>query len=68
MSAVAFGAEGAEEDPVPSTTPDVAFRWSATDRQWIYNIATRGWGSGLTYYFRIALKDGTTIDFALKLK
>ena len=24
-----------------STTPDTAFRWSASDQQWIFNISTK---------------------------
>ena len=55
-------------EAVDSTTPDTAFRWSATDQQWIFNISTKSLGANKTYLFRIALSDGTFIDFAFGLK
>jgi len=51
-----------------STTPDTTFRWSATDQQWIFNISTKTLAANKTYLFRIALFDGTFIDFAFGLK
>jgi hypothetical protein len=50
-------------EPVVSTTPDTAFRWSSADQQWIFNINTNNLTSGKTYVYRITLKDGTFIDF-----
>ncbi len=51
-----------------STTPDTAFRWSPTDQQWIFNVSTKTLAANKTYRFRIALSDGTFIDFAFGLK
>jgi hypothetical protein len=51
-----------------STTPDTAFRWSATDRLWIFNISTKTLTANKTYLFRISLADGTFIDFGFGLK
>jgi hypothetical protein len=55
---------------VESTTPDTAFRWSATDQQWIYNINTKNspFVKNQTYVFRITLNDGSLIDFQFGLK
>jgi hypothetical protein len=55
------------EDPV-STTPDTAFRWSATDQQWIFNINTKNLSSSKTYYYDITLNDGSHILFNFGLK
>jgi hypothetical protein len=51
-----------------STTPNTAFRWSEIDRQWIFNLSTKGLNSGKTYTYRIYLADGTNIDFKFGLK
>ena len=51
-----------------STTPDTAFRWSPIDQQWIFNISTKTLTGNKNYLFRIALSDGTFIDFAFGLK
>jgi hypothetical protein len=51
---------------VDSTTPDSAFRW--TGDQWIYNISTKNYNAGSTYFFRIFLNDGTNIDFDFGLR
>src|SRR5439155_27140694 len=51
---------------VDSTTPDSAFRW--TGDQWIFNISTKNYNAGSTYFFRIFLNDGTNIDFDFGLK
>jgi hypothetical protein len=56
------------DEPVDSTTPDTAFRWSATDQQWIFNINTKNLSANTTYVYRITLNDGSTIDFRLGLK
>jgi hypothetical protein len=53
---------------VDSTTPDTAFRWSPTDQLWIFNISTRSLAANKGYLFRVALSDGTFIDFAFGLK
>ncbi len=55
------------EDPV-STTPDTAFRWSATDQQWIFNLSTKNLNANKTYTYRITLNDGTEIEFSFGLK
>jgi hypothetical protein len=56
------------DDAVISTTPDTAFRWDPLAQQWIYNISTKGMMKNRTYYYRIALNDGTSIDFNFGLK
>ncbi|HVL68481.1 MAG TPA: PxKF domain-containing protein, partial [Vicinamibacterales bacterium] len=50
-------------DTVASTTPDAAFRWSATDQLWIFNINTKGMQADRTYVFLITLDDGSVIPF-----
>lgn len=55
-------------EPVDSTTPDSAFRWDATNQQWLFNMSTKGLTSGTTYTYEITLNDGTTIDFSFTLK
>jgi hypothetical protein len=55
-------------EDVLSTTPDTAFRWSATDQQWIFNINTKSLSANRTYTYRIVLADGTNIDFQFGLK
>jgi hypothetical protein len=61
------GAPTTNEDVV-STTPDLVFRWSASDQQWIFNLNTKNLTAGKTYYYHIYLADGTTIDFRFALK
>jgi hypothetical protein len=56
------------DETVVSTTPDTAFRWSATDQQWIFNMATKGLKAGTTYVYQVTLNDGSTIDFRFGLK
>jgi hypothetical protein len=55
-------------EEVDSTTPHDAFRWSSTDQQWIFNISTKNLFASKTYYYRITLNDGTSIDFRYGLK
>jgi len=55
------------EDPV-STTPDAEFRWSATDKQWIFNLNTKNLTNGKTYVYKITLNDGSSIDFQFGTK
>ena len=56
------------DEIVDSTTPDTAFRWDPTARQWIFNINTKGQQAGSTYVYRIDLNDGTSILFQFGLK
>jgi len=53
---------------VDSTTPDSAFRFDPSGGQWIFNISTKNYSAGSTYFFRILLNDGTNIDFDFGLK
>ena len=71
----AFGLIGtaASTDPfidetIASTTPDTQFRWDATAQQWIFNISTKGYQNGRTYYYRIDLNDGSSIYFQFRTK
>jgi hypothetical protein len=50
-----------------SEIPDVAFRWDASSRQWIYNMATSNLTSGNSYTFRINLAAGG-IQFGIGVK
>jgi hypothetical protein len=56
------------DEDVVSTTPDAAFRWSATDQQWIFNMNTKSLNSNKTYFYEITLNDGTKINFKFGLK
>ena len=56
------------DEVVDSTTPDTAFRWSSGDQQWIFNISTKSLTANITYYYRITLNDGSTIEFQYGLK
>lgn len=56
------------DEAVISTTPDTDFRWSSTDQQWIFNMATKSMSPTTTYYYRITLDDGTYIDFYFGLR
>lgn len=55
-------------EDVISTTTDTAFRWSAIDQQWMYNISTKNLTANMTYVYRITLNDGSNIDFKFGLK
>jgi hypothetical protein len=55
-------------EPVDSTTPDTAFRWSSTDQQWIFNISTKSLTKNKTYVYLITLNDGSTIQFQFGLR
>jgi hypothetical protein len=55
-------------EPVFSTTPDTEFRWSSTDEQWIYNMATKNLATNTTFHYRIFLNDGTSIDFQFGIR
>jgi hypothetical protein len=65
---VTGAASGTVNEPVDSTTPDTAFRWSSTDQQWIYNVSTKSLAKSKTYYYEVLLNDGSTINFAFTLK
>ena len=56
------------EENVYSTTPDTMFRWDPSAQQWIFNINNKSYPSNQTYFFRISLNDGTTINFNYGLK
>ena len=51
-----------------STTPDTAFRWDPTDKQWIFNINTKDLVKNKTYVYLITLNDTSTIEFRFGLK
>ena len=56
------------DEAVVSTTPDTAFRWDPTAKQWIFNMATKSLPANTTFYYRVTLNDSTTIDFLFGLK
>lgn len=56
------------EDIVDTNNPDTAFRWDATDQQWIFNISTQSLSANSTYIYTISLNDGTTITFQYGLR
>jgi MBG domain-containing protein len=60
--------ESTVNEPVDSTTPDTAFRWSSTDQLWIFNINTKKLNANKTYVYKISLNDGTYIQFQFGLK
>ena len=63
------GMNGTVLDEIPmSTTPDTEFRWSAEDKQWIFNLKTKNLSTGKTYVYEIMLNDGSYITFAFGLK
>jgi hypothetical protein len=63
------GASTANVDAAPaSTNGDTAFRWDPTAREWIFNLSTRPLAAGSTYVYRIALADGTAIEFRFALR
>jgi hypothetical protein len=55
-------------ETVSSSTPDTAFRWDSTAKQWVFNISTKSLSSSTTYYYEIDLNDGTSILFQFGLK
>jgi hypothetical protein len=61
-------AEAVIETPVESTNNDVAFRWSASDAQWIFNMSTKTLTAGKTYVYRIYLLDESFIEFQFGIK
>jgi len=73
-SFVLYGTYNGTIEPFPnelaadSTTPDAAFRWSASDQQWIFNISLKNLTPGVTYVYRVYLNDGTHIQFQFGVK
>jgi hypothetical protein len=59
---------GGVDEPVYSTTPDTAFRWDGTARQWIFNQSTENLTLGVIYTYRINLKDGSYIQYTFGVK
>lgn len=68
LTQIIAGTTSDVNENVPSTTPDTAFRWDATDQQWIFNISTSGQQAQKTYVYTITLNDGTTIGFRYGLR
>jgi hypothetical protein len=60
---VLSGTETDVDEVVNSTTPDTAFRWDATEQQWIFNVSTQSLTANQTYVFQIELNDGSSIFF-----
>lgn len=53
-------------EAVLSTTPDSEFRFDGS--QWIFNINTKNLSANMTYYLRVTLADGSTVDFRFGLR
>ena len=53
--------------PVSEIT-DCPFDFELHNLWWEYELKTKSLTSGKTYYYRIALNDGTVIDFSFKVK
>jgi hypothetical protein len=51
-----------------STTPDTAFRWDPASQQWIFNLSTKDLAAGATYFYRIGLADGSSIEFSFGVR
>jgi hypothetical protein len=56
------------ENVVDTSSPDTAFRWDATNQQWIFNITTKNLSVGSTYVYTITLSDGSAIGFQFGLR
>ena len=68
LASTSAGVAGPIDEGVVSTTPDTAFRWSATDQQWIFNINTKSLVANRTYNYEISLNDGSKIAFRFGLR
>ena len=68
LASTSAGVAGPIDEGVVSTTPDTAFRWSATDQQWIFNINTKSLLANRTYNYEISLNDGSKIAFRFGLR
>jgi hypothetical protein len=64
----ASNSTGIVDETVLSTTPDTDFRWDPTNSQWIFNLSSKNLKSGVHYYYRIDLVDGTSIGFDFGIK
>jgi hypothetical protein len=51
-----------------STNHDTGFRLDGGDRRWMFNLSTKNLESGATYGYRIALVDGSAIEFRFTLR
>ncbi len=60
----------AVNEEVLSTNGDTAFRWDATNQQWIYNISTKNsaYATNTKYTYRVTLNDNTSFDFSFSTK
>jgi hypothetical protein len=67
LAQVVSGDPGSVNETVQSTTPDTAFRWSPTDRLWIFNLKA-DLPANQKYLYRITLADQTTIEFAFTVR
>jgi hypothetical protein len=67
LAQVLVGDSGSVNETVQSTTADTAFRWSAADQQWIFNLKA-DLPANQKYLYRITLADQTTIEFAFTVK
>jgi hypothetical protein len=54
-------------DSSGDSNPDTAFRYDLDSNQYIYNLSTKGYGSG-TYLFRVILGDGTNHEVQISLR
>jgi MBG domain (YGX type)/YDG domain len=68
LASTSVGVDGPIDEAVVSTTPDTAFRWSATDQQWIFNVNTKSLVANRTYNYEISLNDGSKILFRFGLR
>ncbi len=68
LASTSVGVDGPIDEVVVSTTPDTAFRWSATDQQWIFNVNTKSLVANRTYNYEISLNDGSKILFRFGLR
>jgi hypothetical protein len=55
-------------EPAETKNGDTAFHWDADGQQWKFNISTKGLAANTTYFYRIALNDGSTIEFRFGLR
>jgi hypothetical protein len=62
-----MGTTAGATTPVSEVT-DRPFDFELHDLWWEYELKTKPLVSGLTYYYRILLNDGTVIDFSFKVK
>jgi hypothetical protein len=65
---VSNGTVSPTNEAIVSTTPDTAFRWDPTSKQWIFNISTKNLSANHTYQYVITLNDGSTIAFQFGLR